>query len=158
MEKSAITRMENLAENIELFDAAKFCALFGADVDAHLLSNPRLNLLASHGDCVLKLPEESDLLAFSSSCAHEMFACGSSRNIVACQSHPEFGVHVEYCIRDRIWPAVVDKSRRLGEDSISKARNSIDRFSCEDSEKLLKMVSQFLHNSLRSNPVTTTTL
>lgn len=39
---------------------------------------PEYRLLETHGDCVLKLPEQAVLLASSPSCEHEMFSVGDS--------------------------------------------------------------------------------
>jgi GMP synthase-like glutamine amidotransferase len=62
-------------------------------------------------------------LASSSSCENEIFCCGTNNNILACQSHPEFDK--VFCIDERIWPAVVEKNKRLDEESQLKSIESM---------------------------------
>ena len=101
-----------------------------------------LKLIVSHGDCVCILPPESVLLGSSQTCTNEMYLTGKFRNIFACQSHPEF--EYEYCIKDRIWPAVTETRKRLNDEEMKSAAESFDNFSREDSKCLLKMIRSFL--------------
>lgn len=91
-----------------------------------------VNLICSHGDCVLILPPNSELLASSTSCMHEIYITGIHQNILACQSHPEFDL--QYCIYDRIWPAVVEKNRRLTQDEIEDAKVSFLNYNADDAK------------------------
>lgn len=101
-------------------------------------------VLVSHGDCVHELPPESELVGFSESCAHEIFVAGEHRNILAAQSHPEFDF--EYAIRDRIWPAVVEKNERLDEDEAIVAQASFQAFGGrgDGSDAMMAMIQSFL--------------
>ncbi len=51
---------------------------------------PYFRVTETHGDSVVTLPMDSQVLAFSDSTTAEMFLCG--RNLLAMQSHPEFTV------------------------------------------------------------------
>jgi len=96
------------------------------------VSKPSLTLLVSHGDCVHELPPNAELLAKSDSCCHEMFIAGTQRNILACQSHPEFDL--QYCIYDRIWPAVVEKNHRLSSIEQEEAKATFEAYLDDDSQ------------------------
>jgi GMP synthase-like glutamine amidotransferase len=104
-----------------------------------------LTLIESHGYCVSSLPPNSLRLAASSSCTNELFVCGANANLLACQCHPEFDYG--YAIRDRIWPAVVEKSKRLSEEEIEESARTFETFSPEDSELFCQMISSFLHST-----------
>jgi GMP synthase-like glutamine amidotransferase len=108
-------------------------------------SKPCLKILVSHGDSVLTLPVGAQLLASSDSCPNEIYVCGSSNNIIGCQSHPEFDFN--YCIEERIWPAVVDVRKRLDDDEAIAARNSFKDYGQEDPLYFMELVSSFLHSS-----------
>lgn len=110
--------------------------------DSQKRSGSTLKLIVSHGDCVCVLPPESVLLGSSQTCTNEMYLTGKFRNIFACQSHPEF--EYEYCIKDRIWPAVTKTRKRLNDEEIKSAAASFENFSKEDSKCLLKMIKSFL--------------
>lgn len=99
-------------------------------------------LIVSHGDCVCVLPPESVLLGSSQTCTNEMYLTGKYRNIFACQSHPEF--EYEYCIKERIWPAVTGTRKRLNDEEIKAAAESFENFNREDSKCLLSMIKSFL--------------
>ena len=74
-------------------------------------------ILVSHGDSCVKLPPHATLLASSRSCTNEVYTCGG--NVLCCQGHPEFDY--DYAIVQRIWPAVVEKNKRLGEEEVAAA-------------------------------------
>ena len=112
-------------------------------------------MIVSHGDCVLRLPTNAVLLASSPSCENEIFVVGkpsedsSSQprkvNILCCQSHPEFDL--QYCIVERIWPAVVDLNHRLTPEQEEDAKQSFDRYDGKDAAKLLSLISSFLRRT-----------
>jgi GMP synthase-like glutamine amidotransferase len=66
-----------------------------------------LRLLESHGDCVLRLPPNSQLLASSSSCSHEICTCCDD-NILAIQGHPEITV-CEF--QEKVLPSLKEKRK-----------------------------------------------
>jgi len=84
-------------------------------------------VLESHGDCVKTLPPGATLLASSHSCNNEIFVCGAHRNLLACQSHPEFDL--DYAIHERIWKSVVVKNKRLTEEEAQYSMSSFEGFS-----------------------------
>jgi len=100
-------------------------------------------VLVSHGDCVKVLPEHSVLLASSVSCSHEIYVTGKYKNILAFQSHPEF--ELQYAIKDRIWPRVVEDKKRLSAEEITVALESFKGFNNDDANKLGELISNFLH-------------
>lgn len=102
-----------------------------------------LQLLESHGDCVAVLPPNAELLASSASCAHEMFIAGTNRNILACQSHPEFDI--QYSVHERIWPAVVETSKRLSEEEIVDSKATFELYNGSDALLMRKLIAAFLH-------------
>jgi len=67
-----------------------------------------LRLLESHGEQVLTLPRGAILVGTSASAPHELFVAGRHRNVLCCQSHPEFDRHL---LQSRIEPALVAKGR-----------------------------------------------
>jgi GMP synthase-like glutamine amidotransferase len=101
-------------------------------------------ILSSHGYCVSTLPLCATLLATSSSCENEVYVAGQFKNILACQSHPEFDY--DYAIRDRIWPAVVDSLQRLTAEEVQESLQSFAVFSRDDPDKFCKFVSDFLRH------------
>lgn len=104
-----------------------------------------LTVIKSHGYCVSSLPPDSTRLASSSSCTNELFICGPNSNLLACQCHPEF--EYDYAIRDRIWPSVVERSKRLSEAEIEESTRSFEAFSPEDSALFCEVISTFLHST-----------
>lgn len=102
------------------------------------------NLIESHGDCVLSLPDSSDLLAYSCSCENEIFVTGKNRNILACQSHPEFDL--QYAVYDRIWPSVVVKAKRLSDNEIEEAKQTFSDYTGKDAILLNSFIYSFLCN------------
>jgi GMP synthase-like glutamine amidotransferase len=62
-------------------------------VDSAIIQGPppaSLNLLATHGQCVHKVPDGGHVLAWSDGSPHELFVCGEHSNIIGCQCHPEY--------------------------------------------------------------------
>lgn len=100
-------------------------------------------LIQSHGDCVRELPPGAVLIGHSETCAHEIYAAGKELNILACQAHPEF--EVQYCITDRILPAVT-KANRIDEEERLRAIESFETFVSDDSERMIALISDFLHS------------
>jgi hypothetical protein len=70
---------------------------------------------------------------------------GSRGNILCCQSHPEFDL--QYCIHERIWPAVVDTNHRITVEQEQDTRASFDRYDGKDAVTLLSIISNFIHQS-----------
>lgn len=109
-----------------------------------------VQIIVSHGDCVETLPERAVRLGSSATCQNELFAvhpppsatAGRKANILCCQSHPEFDL--EYCIHERIWPAVVDQNKRLSDEQVVEARESFAKYTGADAATLLQMISLFL--------------
>lgn len=73
-------------ERVEIVDAAIWKSLFAASE----MPPSRLLLLEAHGQQVAERPVESTLLAESPGSPSELFLAGEHRNILCCQSHPEF--------------------------------------------------------------------
>jgi GMP synthase-like glutamine amidotransferase len=128
------------AESIELIYPA--CLTIFPDLNP--AKTATLTLIESHGYCVSTLPPDALLIASSPSCTSEMFVCGANKNLLACQSHPEF--EFGYAIRDRIWPAVVEKFQRLSREEIVSSEESFKDFSGADSDFFCALVSSFLHS------------
>lgn len=114
-------------------------------ISANAVAKP-LKLLESHGDCVVQLPDCAIPLASSSTCCNEIFVAGKDadhKNILGCQSHPEF--ELQYCIFDRIWPAVT-KSKRIDEEDYESSRASLESFTRDEgADELISMIRDFLH-------------
>jgi GMP synthase-like glutamine amidotransferase len=47
-------------------------------------------LIESHGEYISFLPSDALVLGSSISCPHELYLIGSQKNLLGCQSHPEF--------------------------------------------------------------------
>ena len=105
-------------------------------------------MVVSHGECVVKMPPNSELIGTSDSCTHEIFVTGEKRNLLCCQSHPEFADEdlLKYAIYDRIAPVVIDEKKRLDAEQAKHAMDSFAKFTGEDSRQFMKWVSHFLHN------------
>jgi hypothetical protein len=73
-----------------------------------------------------------------------VFVCGASsnRNLLCCQSHPEF--ELQYAVTERIWPAVVEQRRRLSEQEADAARSSFADYSRGDADTLCAAINRFL--------------
>ena len=129
------------AETIRVFPET-FEATFSNDEEKQFLQS-EYKIIVSHGDCVCKLPAGATRLASSDTCLNEMYTCGIQDCILACQSHPEFDY--KYAVEERIWPAVVDRKQRLSDDQIADSVKSFENFSSADSDKLISLISSFLH-------------
>ena len=101
-----------------------------------------LNIIVSHGDCVCQLPSDAKNLASSPSCSNELYICGIRGNILCCQSHPEFDY--DYCIRDRIWKAVVDNKNRLSEEQKLESLSSFENYDGSDALIMLDAIKMFI--------------
>lgn len=97
-----------------------------------------LKILESHGDCVVTLPTTARLLATSATCSTEIFAVG--RNILACQSHPEFDV--AYAEEELVW---MEEHHRMSQEEVKEARRSLGTHSEGDAKAMLMWISDFLH-------------
>jgi len=109
------------------------------------VSSSVVKVIVSHGDCVLELPPScSRRLASSKSCNNEAYVTGRHHNILCLQSHPEFDY--DYAVRDRIWPAVVDKNQRLTPDEAAASWASFEAFGGrgDGPDLLMAMVRAFL--------------
>ena len=98
-------------------------------------------MIVSHGDSCVRLPPHACLLASSQSCENEMFTSGG--NILCCQGHPEF--EYEYSIAQRIWPAVVEKNKRLSEEKIAAAKASFEGYS-QPFSSVIMLIMEFIEN------------
>lgn len=125
------------AEQIALRPA--FAARLGADDLGDTLS-----ILESHGECVLELPAGAELLAHSSTAAHEVFAVGD--RALAIQGHPEMTRDI---MVDRILPALRD-SGRIDPGREAAALASMDR--ALDSDRVLGLIGRFLEGAHRGAP------
>ena len=99
----------------------------------------KLSLISSHGYCVSKLPPGAILIATSDSCENELYVCGKAKNIMGCQSHPEFDY--KYCIEDRILKAVTS---RLSKEELNDAISSFASYTKDDAAVLLRIIRLFL--------------
>lgn len=99
-------------------------------------------ILKSHGDEIVKLPENSKVLASSSSCVNDIFICGQYNNILCCQSHPEFDL--QYAILDRVWPRIVNNKKLLNEEQKLLSMKTFEVYNTKDSNNLNFIISNFL--------------
>jgi GMP synthase (glutamine-hydrolysing) len=113
-----------------------------SDPDQDKLSS--LNIIVSHGECVTTLPPSAELLATSASCVHEMFVAGPLKNILCCQSHPEFD-DVDYAIHQRIAPVVIGERKRLSDEQVKETMDSLAKYTGVDAKLFMNLVSDFLH-------------
>lgn len=123
----------------------EFKEFFGLDEEnsdtARYLS--QLKIIESHGDCVKTLPPGATLLASSSSCAHEIYVAGVHKNLLACQSHPEFDL--DYAIHERIWKSVVVMNKRLSDEAAQSALDSFEGFTRESGpDFFIQCIKKFL--------------
>lgn len=131
-----------LAETIRFTSLAE-----GFEAAQSFISPPAddcLKVIVSHGDCVIQLPQGCHRIARSDSCEHEIYIAGPHKNILCMQSHPEFDY--DYAIRDRIWPAVVERNKRLNEEEIARSKESFEAFGGRHcgSDQLIMMIKAFL--------------
>ena len=84
---------------------------------------PSLNLLATHGQCVLELPPDAERLAWSAGSPNEWFVAGTHRNVLGCQGHPEYTLEV---LRERIGGALL-RSGTLTAMEVEAAEESFAR-------------------------------
>jgi hypothetical protein len=107
-------------------------------------SGPGLHVLASHGDCVLKLPPDADLLALSPSAAVELWALG--KDVLCIQSHPEMSAQQ---LETLILPGLTAAGRITPEEAAAAAA-AIKR--PLDNHLLLAMGRFFLHGEEGAQP------
>ncbi len=132
------------AETIQLLQP-HFSAHFGATPELTTEELAELNIIVSHGECVVALPPDSDHIATSGSCKHEMFVTGPKKSLICCQSHPEFH-DVNYAIHERIAPVVITERKRLNEEQAREAMATFERYTGKDAKRFMDLVSDFLHN------------
>ena len=123
-----------------MYNSTKICENHQEEDTNQIIS---FNLIESHGDCVLTLPPNSELLGTSDSCLHEIFITGKEQNILACQSHPEF--ELQYSVYDRIWPEAVERCQRLQGEDIEISKQSFANYTGKDALYMREMISFFLH-------------
>jgi GMP synthase-like glutamine amidotransferase len=131
------------AENVCLCQPTFSKHLHNGD-DATSAHRQSLNIIVSHGQCVVKLPPDSEHIGTSESCVNELFVTGNKKNLLCCQSHPEF-LDVNYAMHERIIPIVINERKRLNEEQAAVALKSLQEFTGDDSRLFLSMVSEFLH-------------
>ena len=68
----------------------------------------KMQLLESHGEQVTKLPPGAKCLGCSNVTPNELYVAGQHRNVLGCQSHPEFD---DSLLKERIEPALREKQR-----------------------------------------------
>lgn len=107
------------------------------------------SVISTHEDCVLRLPEMSTLLGSTLHCENHLYITGKNRNILACQSHPEFDL--QYAVLDRIWISIVKKRKCLSKEEIALSLRSFEEYSTSDSELLCGMISDFLHTPISAD-------
>jgi GMP synthase (glutamine-hydrolysing) len=105
------------AEKIVLNDS-----LISKDFSSGLAQQSDVYLLESHGDCVLELPSQAQVLGHSKSAPYEIFTVGD--RALAIQSHPEFTPEL---MEQKILPAL----RLSGKLSKEDARKSVASFTCK---------------------------
>ena len=117
----------------------------------HLGSLPsmpeKINLIEVHQDCVREIPPGSIRLASSASCDNEIYVTGKNKkNILACQSHPEFDY--DYAIRDRLFPRFSVELNRLSTEEIEEAKQSFEEYSrLNGADFMIEIIKKFLHNN-----------
>jgi GMP synthase-like glutamine amidotransferase len=100
---------------------------------------PALTLLQVHGDCVVSLPPDAELLASSPSCLHEMFIAGAYWNILGCQAHPEFDL--QETMYQKLWPL---RKHRLEPNEVEDAEASLKRYDEGQARQFMRAISSFL--------------
>jgi GMP synthase-like glutamine amidotransferase len=100
---------------------------------SHQNGSPKLiySLIESHGDCVSVLPSDAILLGSSVSCQHELYLIGSQKNILGCQSHPEF--NSRFALED-------GQDLLTDSESRAKAIELLTNYSSEESEEFIRNV------------------
>jgi GMP synthase (glutamine-hydrolysing) len=153
-EKNMVLKAENIIVQPDLFAKYFGAAYANGPSSPTAVSDPSptnvptselkttFNLIESHGDCVITLPPCAELLASSASCKHEVYVAGQHKNILACQSHPEF--ELQYSVHDRIWPEVVGRLQRLNEREIEEYKQTFDAYDGKDALFLRALIRAFL--------------
>jgi GMP synthase (glutamine-hydrolysing) len=135
-----ILEIEQLKTNKEFYDC--FSSISPLE---NLKEN--YSVISTHEDCVLELPDTATLLGSTVHCENHLYITGKNRNILACQSHPEFNNFLQYAVMDRIWVSIVNKRKCLSAEEIAHSRQSFERYSTSDSTLLCQMISNFLRSS-----------
>jgi GMP synthase-like glutamine amidotransferase len=102
------------------------------------------SVISTHEDCVLELPESATLLGSTLHCENHLYVTGKNRNILACQSHPEFNHYLQYAVMDRILLSIVNKRKCLSTEEVAHSRKSFGEYSTSDNTLLCDMISNFL--------------
>lgn len=134
-ERLELTR--SLAQRRDFALARAICPMVEARPDPARYRGPGLHLLASHADCVLRLPEGADLLATSPGAAVELWALG--RDVLAQQSHPEL---TPALLEALILPGLL-KSGKISPQDAAATAEGIKR--PLDNQLMLAMGRFFLH-------------
>lgn len=101
------------------------------------------SLISTHEDCVIQLPDTATLLGSSLFCENHLFVAGKNKNILACQSHPEFDL--KYAVIDRIWIGVVEKRRLLSKADVADSLRSFEGYDGYDANEMCTLIRNFLH-------------
>jgi GMP synthase-like glutamine amidotransferase len=105
----------------------------------------KYSVISTHEDCVEVLPPESILLGSTPLCQNHLFVTGKFRNILGCQSHPEFDL--QYAVMDRIWPSIALRLKCLSEEEMEESLRSFDTYTGEDATELCTLIAAFLHSN-----------
>jgi len=106
------------------------------NVGCELFPSNRVVLLESHGDCVIRLPKNAELVGTSLSASHEIFLVGNS--VLAMQSHPEWST-------SEIVNKILPEREQLSETQKAQIEQSIkSTFSSTDQSRMIEVIKNFL--------------
>jgi GMP synthase-like glutamine amidotransferase len=106
------------------------------------LLQPTYTVLSTHEHHCERLPAGAVVLGSTPHCPHHFFTLGPHGNLLGLQSHPEF--ELEYCVKDRIMPSVVDKLKRLSAAEVDESLRSFARYTPDDADRLCGVIDAFL--------------
>ena len=138
VEGNQSNKFEFKIEEVKLLPQTLDCALSLSEKLKHIQrENGTIRVLESHSESVLQVPENSSILATSSSSPNEIFLVNN--NILAIQSHPELSPELAL---EKIFPALRVNGRITENESESVANNLLTQ--SNDHSSLLNFLRSFL--------------
>ena len=116
------------------------------------LSRPSYCLVESHGDAVMELPPNSQLIASSATCQHEIFSVGDC--VLALQCHPEFDLRTaaSYPLREKIWLRHIEEERHgMNPATLEQSVASFEEGNEVNDKDMLRELSAWLHGAHSSS-------
>ena len=102
-------------------------------------------VLSTHEHHCESLPPGAVVLGSTLHCRNYFFTLGQHGNLLGLQGHPEF--ELDYCVKERIFPSVVGKMKRLTAVEVADSIQSFEDYTPDDANRLCDVIAAFLRGA-----------